>query len=226
LPAVSVVKDKDGSVIANVNVAANKADLSQHYNMVRKELFQSHLASKEPSSKEKPPVSASVARQKQEDDYRGFRTKLILLYMGTNAALFFTAISLVQTDIYLVIVLGSVALLQGVKLLGVVCFLGMRLWTEVLGFGNDGKKRLESEGLLGGGARGNFGGEGGDHERFAWKVKEDQSDLEASYAGRGHNGMYVREGMLGVPGQGHGDDVRASVLVDQDEHMRRSMASY
>ncbi|KAJ3417009.1 Chitin synthase, class 2 [Chytridiales sp. JEL 0842] len=143
LPAVSIVKSKDGNVLANVNVAASKSDLSLQYQEITRELS---LNRKTP----KPKTANIDPRQAQEDDYRGFRTKFILFYMGTNAALFFLSVNLVSTDLYLVIVLGSVAFLQAVKLLGVFCFLAIRLVTEGLGVGNQGKKRFENGEAYGG----------------------------------------------------------------------------
>ncbi|KAJ3325035.1 Chitin synthase, class 2, partial [Blyttiomyces sp. JEL0837] len=133
LPTVAAVKQKDGTVVADVDVAADKADLSAHYHIVKEELLW--------SASQPKPVSVPDAKQQQEDEYRGFRTKLLLLYLSTNAILFFVAASLTNTDTYLLVLLGGVTLLQGVKLIGVLFFLAAKLFTDVFHCCNAGRKR-------------------------------------------------------------------------------------
>ncbi|KAJ3218647.1 Chitin synthase, class 1 [Dinochytrium kinnereticum] len=148
LPSVAV-QQKDGSLVANLNVVSDRADRSAHYQAVQAELLE--IASK---SKQKEP---SVVKLSQEDSYRGFRTKLILSYLASNAALYFVATTLGQTDVYLIIVLGGVACLQAVKFIGVLLFLFAKFCTDVLMINHAGKRNMrlmKKDGFSGGGEEG------------------------------------------------------------------------
>ncbi|KAJ3112603.1 Chitin synthase, class 2 [Phlyctochytrium bullatum] len=136
LPGVAVEK-KDGSLVANLNVVTDRADRSAHYKQVQEEL--NDIAAK---SKIKEPTFIKLS---QEDAYRGFRTKLILSYLASNAALYFVAVNLGQTDLYLIIVLGGVAFLQAFKFIGVILFLIAKLFTDVLQVNHAGKKNMRAK---------------------------------------------------------------------------------
>ncbi|KAI8846874.1 chitin synthase-domain-containing protein [Chytridium lagenaria] len=133
LPSVAVEK-KDGSLVANLNVVSDRADRSAYYNAVRTELMAVAARSKQ--------KEVTVVNLTQEDSYRGFRTKLILSYLASNAALYFVAITLANTDIYLIIVLGGVAVLQAVKFIGVLLFMLAKFFTDVLQVNHAGKRNL------------------------------------------------------------------------------------
>ncbi|KAJ3099254.1 Chitin synthase, class 1 [Phlyctochytrium planicorne] len=161
LPSVAV-QQKDGSLVANLNVVSDRADRSAHYQAVRAELAE--IASR---SKDNTP---QVVRLTQEDSYRGFRTKLILSYLASNAALYFVAVSMGQTDLYLIIVLGGVAALQGVKFIGVLLFLLAKLFTDVLQINNAGRRNYRRA------AKGGNAGAPEDPERLTGKYGSKEED--------------------------------------------------
>ncbi|KAI9361230.1 chitin synthase 1 [Zopfochytrium polystomum] len=138
LPTVAAVKQEDGTVLADINVAANKADLSTHYNDSKKELHASaalrHSAAFD--------AAASKARLTVEDEYQGFRTKLLLFYIFSNAALFaFAAFYVHDVDVYLTVLLFSIAFLQVFKLAGALLFVVGKLFTDVFGCCSGGAAR-------------------------------------------------------------------------------------
>ncbi|KAI9366030.1 chitin synthase [Zopfochytrium polystomum] len=122
LPQVAAVKQKDGSVVAKVNVAADHNDISAHYEQSKQQLMQSMRDAKPMESKFKP---------NQEDEYRGFRTKLLLWYLVTNTALFILAVSLTNTDMYMIILLSSICVIQSIKIIGVLCFVVGNIYKEI-----------------------------------------------------------------------------------------------
>ncbi|KAJ3037428.1 Chitin synthase, class 2, partial [Rhizophlyctis rosea] len=133
LPAVRAKKEADGTVVADVHISADKQDLSQHYNASLSELQQ--LAHQAPE-----PPAPTDPKQKQEDDYKAFRTTMMLTYLGTNALLFILATQ-ISVRWYLLILLGAIAGLSGMKILGVIFFMTSKLFTEVLGVGDRGSER-------------------------------------------------------------------------------------
>ncbi|KAL2913526.1 hypothetical protein HK105_206986 [Polyrhizophydium stewartii] len=133
LPALQAKTQKDGTVVADVSIAVDRKDISTHYQWALKSL--AHSAAEQDK---KPVVDAKT---KQEDDYKGFRTALMLWYIATNAILFGVATT-VGTKLYILIILASISVLSGIKLLGVVIFVIMRLATEVFScFDSRGKWR-------------------------------------------------------------------------------------
>ncbi|KAJ1555145.1 tripeptidyl-peptidase II Tpp2, partial [Cladochytrium tenue] len=136
LPTVAAVKQTDGTVLADINVAANKADLSQHYKQSAHELHKA--AEYKPTASE---IAAEKAKLTVEDEYQGFRTKLLLMYLSTNALLFLVAaVYIDNADAYLMILLFSIAGIQAVKLLGAALFAVGRLFM-VLGSGFSGGRQ-------------------------------------------------------------------------------------
>ena len=123
LPAISVVK-KEGEegVVANVRLALNRADISLHYREAVSNLTQSTLHTN-PVEKYHPT---------QEDDYKGFRTLLILCYVASNGILFVAATT-GGNYIYLQVLVYGVAALSAIKLLGVLMFMILRLAVYVFG---------------------------------------------------------------------------------------------
>ncbi|KAJ3042656.1 Chitin synthase, class 2 [Rhizophlyctis rosea] len=133
LPAVRAKKEKDGTVVADVHVAADKGDLSQHYQASLSELQQLAHAPPEPPAQIDP-------KQKQEDDYKAFRTTMMLTYLGTNALLFILATQ-ISVQYYLLVLLGAVTSISAMKILGVFFFLLTKLFTEIMGCGDGRSER-------------------------------------------------------------------------------------
>ncbi|KAJ3282861.1 Chitin synthase, class 1 [Borealophlyctis nickersoniae] len=123
LPSVLAKKEKDGTVVADVSVAADRHDLSVHYKEALSDLQRLSHSPKEPP----PPPDA---KQKQEDDYKSFRTTMMLTYLGTNALLFALATQL-SVNAYLLVLLCAVAGISAMKLMGVLAYLFMKFLAEV-----------------------------------------------------------------------------------------------
>ncbi|RKO87517.1 chitin synthase-domain-containing protein, partial [Blyttiomyces helicus] len=124
LPAVRAIKEKDGTVVADVSVAANRADLSRH--------FQESLADLHAYIADPTPTARVDPKTQQEDDYKGFRTYMLLVYLGSNGLLFGIATGTGANGLYLSILLFAVAGISAVKLLGVFVYMGMKLFTETM----------------------------------------------------------------------------------------------
>ncbi|KAJ3130294.1 Chitin synthase, class 2 [Nowakowskiella sp. JEL0407] len=138
LPDIALVKQKDGSVTADVAVVLNKQDLSAHY----RELI-TVLQTGLPGSAENDKAARKKAinpEQKQEDDYKSFRTWLVLSYLATNAIVYGIA-TFLSREIYLYFLLYSVAGLTLIKMVGVIFFISFRFFTDRLNVNNQGRKR-------------------------------------------------------------------------------------
>ncbi|KAJ1560566.1 Chitin synthase, class 1 [Nowakowskiella sp. JEL0078] len=158
LPKVAAIKQKDGSITADVAVAVNKEELSSQYRSLVAEL-QTGL----PGSKDNDKTTKKVdPQQKQEDDYKSFRTWLVLSYLASNAIIYGVA-TLTSKEVYLYILLYSIAGLTCVKMLGVIFFIVFRLFTDVFGWGNQGRALYRKQ----------FGGSGGGGKR---KKGEDEEE--------------------------------------------------
>ncbi|KAJ3085212.1 Chitin synthase, class 1 [Quaeritorhiza haematococci] len=143
LPTVEAIKQKDGTVAANVNVATNRAELSQHYREVLTELQSlpppNSFAARERALAKK---ATTDPKQQQEDEYKAFRTILLLIYLGTNALLYILATTTLSGDLYINILLWAVAGLSAIKMLGVVFFITFRAFTDLLHCMDAGRKEF------------------------------------------------------------------------------------
>ncbi|KAI9097307.1 glycosyltransferase family 2 protein [Phlyctochytrium arcticum] len=142
LPAVqSTSKTSDGAVLADVAISTDATTLSQHFAETLDELR--HLPSEAEAAAPTPD-----AKTKQEDDYKSFRTVMMLSYLSSNAILFAVGTTQVSGGGYLYVLLAVTAALSVCKLLGVFVFLGLRfLWSirERLGLGMKRKWKNKSE---------------------------------------------------------------------------------
>jgi chitin synthase len=132
LPSAKV--KADGKV--DVTIPTDDADLNQQY------LSEVNvLASKAP-----PEKRAFSASEKQEDYYKGFRSSVVLIWMGCNIALVAVVLSIrgqsnltlkgatkdsTITGLYLAVVLWSVAGLSAFRFLGAMWFLVLRMFKGV-----------------------------------------------------------------------------------------------
>ncbi|KAI8905003.1 glycosyltransferase family 2 protein [Gorgonomyces haynaldii] len=133
LPSVSAQITPQGNVVADVQVVASRGDLDLHHQEAL-EILQS-LAGTKRQVQEAPKLQ-------QEDEYKSFRTNLLLAYLASNALLYILATQLTSNGAltYILVLLGAVSVLTGIKLLGVILFVVLQLiTTSCTGFDNRGK---------------------------------------------------------------------------------------
>ena len=123
LPIIKAIAKGDGTIVADVSVAIDRADINSHYHNARNDLISM-------SSNNLEKATITDPKTQQEDEYKAFRTSLMLSYVASNAILFILATQ-VGTWLYIRILLGSVALLSGFKLLGVIVFVIFRTITDM-----------------------------------------------------------------------------------------------
>ncbi|KAJ3148053.1 Chitin synthase, class 1 [Irineochytrium annulatum] len=206
LPSVAAVKQKDGSVVANVNVVSDRADRSLQYISVRQDL--ARVASNKSKKGHAAPAALS-----QDDEYRGFRTKLILFYLASNAGLFFVAVTLGQTDTYIVVLMGGIALLQGIKFCGVLLFIAIKFFTDVLHFNNHGRKKYREMMRAGGGGGAGGGGVEAGHFGPDTDAGSLSSGVGLKYGAAPMGSGEEHYAMIEKPGSRGAADSRFSALV-------------
>ncbi len=132
LPSAKV--KADGKV--DVTIPTDDADLnSQYLSEVQR------FASKAP-----PEKRVFTASEKQEDYYKGFRSSVVLIWMGCNIALVAVVLSTdgdqklrldgemkdnTKAQVYMAVVLGSVAGLSAFRFMGAMWFLVVRMFRGV-----------------------------------------------------------------------------------------------
>lgn len=149
LPSILAKKSADGNMVADVNVVADREDLSKLYIENLQDL-QSRNSIEE--------VKVVDHNQQQEDgikilktqfliflEYKAFRTKMILFYIFTNALLYLVVTQVVSGDSYIIILLWSIAGLSILKLLGVILFITFRVVNELFSCCNTNKRKYKEE---------------------------------------------------------------------------------
>lgn len=136
----AVVKAEKGKDIVEIEMPAEQTDIDTTYDEVLVRIKERNLATKDGTDLgEKAPVSEST---KIDDYYRDFRTRVVLVWMVANVVLSLIMIqvfSLTDTNgnIYLKIILWSVASLAAIRALGSFAYL-VQLVIKYLG---DSKER-------------------------------------------------------------------------------------
>lgn len=136
----AVVKAEKGKDIVEIEMPAEQTDIDTTYDEVLVRIKERNLATKDGTDLgEKAPVSEST---KIDDYYRDFRTRVVLVWMVANIVLSLIMIqifSLTDTNgnIYLKIILWSVAALAAIRALGSFAYL-IQLVVKYLG---DSKER-------------------------------------------------------------------------------------
>ncbi|TPX59306.1 chitin synthase [Spizellomyces sp. 'palustris'] len=134
LPTVQAQKQSDGTVVADVSISTDQTTLAQHYSETLDELRT--LPSNQPLALQDP-------KTQQEDDYKSFRTVMMLSYLSSNAVLFAVGTTWSGNG-YLNVLLSCTAGLAFFKLMGVLWFLGMKGVVKVFG-GRTVKGRYKKE---------------------------------------------------------------------------------
>eukprot|EP00842_Homolaphlyctis_polyrhiza_P000501 jgi/Hompol1/1451/HPOL_000957-RA len=126
LPQLNVRKLSDGTVAADVAVTADKTDLSRDYERALETLRRA--TAERAIAPHAKPVSVD-AKTQQEDDYKAFRTGLMLSYIASNAALFVVAVS-ISSSKFVLGQLAAISILSSVKVIGVIIFVFLKFWNE------------------------------------------------------------------------------------------------
>ncbi|TPX66961.1 chitin synthase [Spizellomyces sp. 'palustris'] len=136
LPQVAVGVNKDGSVVADVEVlSGGDVDGVWRGGMDRvRELGAGRVIEEQ---------SAVDPRVKQEDDYKSFRTNLLLWWLATNAVVFgvVTQTNASIADRYLVSLLYASAGLSAIRLIGVIFYQTISFFVNICGCGDRRKKK-------------------------------------------------------------------------------------
>ncbi|KAI9208366.1 glycosyltransferase family 2 protein [Polychytrium aggregatum] len=134
LPQAST-KTVDGKIVADVSIGSNAEDVSARYADIIRELVDKQNAPKE--AKQKVVLS-------QEDEYKGFRTWLMLIYIASNGLLFAISIN-TSSDLFFLILLSTIAGISSMKLLGAIVFAILRVFTELSPFGRSQRQRKAAD---------------------------------------------------------------------------------
>ncbi|KAJ1339220.1 hypothetical protein BSLG_006358 [Batrachochytrium salamandrivorans] len=123
LPSINTKRQSDGTAVAEITVTLDRRDISEHY----KQALHCMTASAVSTDVTKYEMETEA---RQEDKYKGFRTALVLSYIASNAVLFAVAAN-IGINLYILVLIGVVSFLNGTKMVGVVLFVGLRLFTKI-----------------------------------------------------------------------------------------------